>query len=207
MIESYRTLAHEHRHETARVKGSRFIASVAPAKSVDEAGTFLDRIRREFHDARHTASAWRFGPGGDTWRFDDDGEPSGSAGRPLLREIESRALTDVVVAVTRYFGGVKLGVGGLMRAYGAAAAEALDAAGVRTVHVTRRVTLRYAYDLTSAVNAALAALDATPVVSRYEEIVTQGFDVAPSRVAAFVETVTDRTGGRVEVRVEPAEEA
>lgn len=108
---------------------SRFLAYVFPVETVEEADAALARLRREHHAARHIPYAYRL-PTGEG-RASDDGEPAGSAGRPLLQLLEGEDLGGVLLAVVRYFGGVKLGVGGLARAYRDAAREALEAAGVR----------------------------------------------------------------------------
>ena len=89
----------------------------------------LNDLRKEYHDARHHCYAYRLGWQGEQYRANDDGEPSSSAGRPILGQIDSRGLSDVLVVVVRYFGGIKLGIPGLIKAYKTAAAEALDEAG------------------------------------------------------------------------------
>lgn len=124
------------------VKGSRFLAQVAPVD--DEAGvsTFLARSRGTHRDASHHCLAWRIG---DRYGSDDDGEPGGTAGRPMLDVILKRDLDRVAVVCVRWFGGTKLGAGGLMRAYGGSAAKALDAAGVRFVADTVAVRVRIPY--------------------------------------------------------------
>ncbi|HSM09482.1 MAG TPA: YigZ family protein [Gemmatimonadota bacterium] len=111
--------------------GSKFLALAHPAGSLDDALAVRDAERRRHHDATHHVYAARLGDG--IARFDDDGEPSGTGGRPVLAELEARELIDTVVVVTRWFGGTKLGTGGLARAYGGAAAAALDAARTRRV--------------------------------------------------------------------------
>ena len=112
------------------IKKSRFIARVAPAASPEEADAVIARVRKQYWDARHNCSAQVTGVLGDRARSSDDGEPSGTAGIPMLEVLRRRELTDVVAVVTRYFGGVKLGAGGLVRAYSSAVSEALDAAMV-----------------------------------------------------------------------------
>jgi uncharacterized YigZ family protein len=114
------------------VQGSRFVATAAAAADRRQAMAFVEEIRKEFFDATHTAFAYRLGPAGADQRAHDDGEPSGTAGKPILTAIERAGVTGVVVTVTRYFGGTKLGTGGLVRAYGGAAAEALAAAERRS---------------------------------------------------------------------------
>ncbi|WP_439901351.1 IMPACT family protein [Microbacterium azadirachtae] len=110
------------------VKKSRFIARVAPVHSVDDADAVIAAVRRQYWDARHNCTAMITGFLGDQARSSDDGEPSGTAGMPMLEVLRRRGLTDVVAVVTRYFGGVKLGAGGLIRAYSTAVSEALDEA-------------------------------------------------------------------------------
>lgn len=107
-------------------KGSKFLAFAYPVVSEDEVRALLDKIRKEYYDARHHCYAYRLGLRGDVWRYNDDGEPSSTAGRPIYGQILSRELSDVLVVVVRYFGGIKLGVPGLIRAYKSAAADVLD---------------------------------------------------------------------------------
>ena len=111
-------------------QGSRFLAFAFPVESEAEVKEILSRIRKEYHDARHHCSAFRLGLDGSQWRASDDGEPAGSAGRPILGQIDSAGLSDVLVVVVRYFGGIKLGIPGLIRAYRTATADALQNAVV-----------------------------------------------------------------------------
>lgn len=121
------TLAAPVTHELV-VKKSRFIAHLAPVGSVADADEVIASVRRQYWAARHHCTALITGITGDQARSSDDGEPSGTAGIPILEVLRRRGLTDVVAVVTRYFGGVKLGAGGLVRAYSTAVSEALDAA-------------------------------------------------------------------------------
>ena len=109
-------------------QGSRFIALAYPVESEAEVKALLEAARKEYHDARHHCVAYRLGCGGELWRSSDDGEPAGSAGRPILGQIDSAGLSDVAVIVVRYFGGIKLGIPGLIRAYKNATADALEKA-------------------------------------------------------------------------------
>ena len=102
--------------------GSRFIAFAIPVEREEQIRDEIQSLRREYHDARHVCVAWRLGYDGARWRSSDDGEPSGSAGRQILGRIDSEGLSDVLVAVVRYFGGVKLGIPGLIEAYRSATA-------------------------------------------------------------------------------------
>ncbi|MDA0567013.1 YigZ family protein [Streptomonospora sp. S1-112] len=112
------------------VKKSRFICALARVADEDEARAFIAERRRAHWSANHNCSAYVLGPGGEVQRSSDDGEPSGTAGVPMLEVLRQRGLTDTAAVVTRYFGGVKLGAGGLVRAYGAAVSAALDEVGV-----------------------------------------------------------------------------
>ncbi|WP_404438060.1 YigZ family protein [Microbacterium aerolatum] len=123
------TIARAVDHELV-IKKSRFIAHVAPVASPEEADAVIAAVRKRAWDARHNCSAQVTGALGDRARSSDDGEPSGTAGVPMLEVLRRRELTDVVAVVTRYFGGIKLGAGGLVRAYSSAVAEALDLAMV-----------------------------------------------------------------------------
>lgn len=130
-----------------RVKNSRFIATVAPAFSVEEARAFIERMRQEFADATHNVPAYVVGYGSSvTAHCNDDGEPSGTAGRPVLAVLQGSGLGDAVLVVTRYFGGTKLGTGGLVRAYGDAARAVVDETprAERVATYTVQVTVPYA---------------------------------------------------------------
>jgi uncharacterized YigZ family protein len=125
-----------------RERASRFLAFAFPCASAGEAREAVARLAREYHDATHVAFAWRVGTGDSAAaRASDAGEPSGTAGKPIAVAIESAGVTDVCVAVVRYFGGTKLGPGGLARAYREAAARALDSAGARPVFDTRTLVV------------------------------------------------------------------
>lgn len=127
------TIARSVRAET-EVSRSRFIADLCPVRDAEAATEAVATARREFHDARHHCSAWALGTDGRLTRSNDDGEPSGTAGAPMLAVLQGAGLTDVVAVVTRYFGGTLLGAGGLVRAYG----EAVTAALARAARVARR---------------------------------------------------------------------
>ena len=126
--------------------GSRFIALAYPVESEAEVKEIVQRLRKEYHDARHHCYAYRLGLDGEPWRANDDGEPSGSAGRPILGQIDSVGLSDILVVVVRYFGGIKLGIPGLIRAYRTSTADALASARVIEKVAGRWYTLHFPYD-------------------------------------------------------------
>lgn len=125
--------------------GSRFIARAYPVESEQQIKDIVASLKKEYYDARHHCYAWRLGYAGDRYRANDDGEPSGSSGRPILGQIDSRGLSDVLVVVIRYFGGIKLGIPGLIRAYRTATADALDNARTEEKTAVKRYRLSFGY--------------------------------------------------------------
>jgi uncharacterized YigZ family protein len=128
-------------------KGSKFIAIAHPVSTEDEIKSMLEDIRKEYHDARHHCYAWVLGHDKLAHRYNDDGEPSGTAGRPIFGQIQSKDLTNILVVVVRYFGGTKLGVSGLITAYKTAAREALATANILTLTVNDIYELAFEYPL------------------------------------------------------------
>jgi uncharacterized YigZ family protein len=123
-MDEYRTLL-EISHGLYKEKGSKFIAIASPVYSLDDVRLQLEGLRKRYHDARHHCYAYRLGDEPYNIRYNDDGEPSGTAGKPIFGQIQSFELTNVLVVVVRYFGGVKLGTGGLIQAYRASAKDAI----------------------------------------------------------------------------------
>ena len=126
-------------------KRSRFLSFALPVRTPDEVKTQLDIYRKKYYDARHVCWAYMLGPDRTTFRANDDGEPSSTAGKPILGQINSNNLTDILIIVVRYFGGIELGTSGLIVAYRTAAAEAIAAAHIeeRTVDETITITFEY----------------------------------------------------------------
>ena len=139
--------------------GSRFISLAYPVESEEEVKDIVVELKKKYHDARHHCYAYRLGYLGDKFRANDDGEPSGSAGRPILGQIDSRGLSDVLVVVVRYFGGIKLGIPGLIRAYKTSTAEALDKAGAADKTAGNRYRLTFSYDVLPQVMKILKDMD------------------------------------------------
>ncbi len=202
MSDSYLVLSGGALSEAPKTKGSRFIGEALPAADDAALAQALDAVRRREPQATHWCWAARLGaPGergdGATPRTSDDGEPSGSAGIPILREIERRGLSDTLVVVTRYYGGTKLGTGGLARAYGEAAGLALDEAPTATRVQRVALGLRFGF----ADTAAAMRLASEPGV----EVREQTFDASGSRLvlgvpksaaAAMAERFIEATAGR-----------
>lgn len=200
MTDTFRTLAALAHVEPPKTKGSRFLAEAAPVRTEAAAADRLATVRRREHAATHHVWALRLGADGALARSSDDGEPSGSSGPPVLREIEGRDLTDVLVVVTRYYGGTKLGVGGLMRAYAEAAGAALDAARVREVVVRVPVRLRFAFADTSPAMRLLDLFDAEVAGQTHSASGTElALRVRRSEAGALREAFVEATSGRGEV--------
>ena len=145
-MDERRVPAHEGRAEV-RERASRFLAFAYPASAPEQAAERVAQLKKQYHDATHVAFAWKIGSGDSTeQRASDAGEPSGTAGKPIAAAIESAGVTDVVTAVVRYFGGTKLGTGGLSRAYRRAAEAALAAAESRILRETSLVLVTCPYE-------------------------------------------------------------
>lgn len=180
-------------------KRSTFLGHVRPVETEDEAKAFVAAMKKQYHDARH--NCWCYLLRGGVERYSDDGEPQGTAGIPMLEVFRREGVTNVVCVVTRYFGGVLLGTGGLLRAYTKSAKDALDAAGISAVRRWVSVALPCSYALLERMKAAVAAADG--VVSDLE----YGADVVlrallPEECAEpFRTQVRDLSAGAVEVTV------
>jgi len=136
-------------------KGSRFISFLIPVGTAEDAKAEIDRIRKEYHDARHHCFAYRLGLNGDIWRVNDDGEPSSSAGKPIFGQILSNSLSDVLIVVVRYFGGIKLGVPGLINAYRTAAADAISHSSIITKTAGRTIKVEFGYPVMNDIMKAV----------------------------------------------------
>ncbi len=198
MEKTYRTLARVERAEITKIKGSRFIASGFPFTGEQALAAEIHRLRDEFREANHHCYAWREA---ERFRYSDDGEPSGSAGKPILRQIDGGGLDHIAVVVTRVFGGTKLGVGGLIRAYGAAARELLDRADIAEVVPYRVVVVTIPYELSGGVASVANKFGVAAADSAFGERARQTFEVALDRVDAFVAALTNQTAGRAEIAV------
>lgn len=200
MSDTYRVLGSTSRAEI-KVKGSRFIGEAIPVGSPQEAKDRLDEIKRREHDATHHCMAYRTGPDGVELRFNDDGEPPGTAGRPILRQIEAADLTNTLVVVTRYYGGTKLGTGGLIRAYGDAANEALSLATVKTVVQRATIHATFAYDDTSPAMHVINKYDAEIRSTDYGDNTTIELGVKRSLVNEFLSAFENALSGRGEIDI------
>jgi uncharacterized YigZ family protein len=150
-------------------KGSKFLAFAYPVSSEPEIKERIASLKSEYFDARHHCFAWILGPEKKQFRAFDDGEPNHSAGDPILGQIRSRNLTNVLVVVVRYFGGTKLGVGGLIAAYKSAAEDALNNSPIVELEVTERITLSYDYSITAEVMKIVKDFDMAIVAQDFRQ--------------------------------------
>lgn len=165
--DTYLTLAGE-AEGTYTEKRSKFIALAFPVRTEEEIRERLEKCRKEYYDARHICYAYMLGAERTRFRANDNGEPSGTAGKPILGQIHSHGLTDILVVVVRYFGGIKLGTGGLTAAYKAAAAEALAHAAIVERTVDEEVTVAFEYPFMNDIMRIVKEEEPTLVRQAYE---------------------------------------
>ena len=167
--------------------GSRFIALAYPVETEEEVKTIVAGLRKQYHDARHHCYAYRLGYKGDVFRSSDDGEPSGSAGRPILGQIDSAGLSDVLVVVVRYFGGIKLGIPGLIRAYKTSTADALAQAQVVEKIAGKWIRLSFGYEAMNSVMKVLKEMDLSQRAQDFGEQCSLEVRVRLSALDSFYE--------------------
>lgn len=180
------------------IKRSTFLAYLQPCSSKEHAQQCLDELRSKHWDAVHHCYAWRVGPSGLEYRMSDDGEPSGTAGKPLLFALQRAQLSDVLLVVVRYYGGVKLGVGPLARAYAEAGQLAIDACERVTVRDMSHATVFCLYDDVSTVTRTLEEFQAT-FTATYGDAISFDVMVAAEQLDALSESITSRTNARAGV--------
>ncbi|MEU9796111.1 YigZ family protein [Streptomyces sparsogenes] len=194
MQERYRTVAREGVHEI-EISKSRFLCSLAPAATEQEAQDFVRRVRGEHPTATHNCYAYVIGADGGVQKASDDGEPGGTAGVPMLQMLLRREVRYVVAVVTRYYGGVKLGAGGLIRAYGGVVGEALDALGTVTRERFRLATVTVGHERAGRLENDLRATGRAVREVRYAEAVTIELGLPDADVDAFRAWLADATAG------------
>ena len=178
--------------------GSRFIALAYPVETEEEVKEIVASLKKKYHDARHHCFAYRLGHKGDRFRANDDGEPSSSAGRPILGQIDSRCLSDVLVVVVRYFGGIKLGIPGLIRAYKTSTADALDNAGTVEKIAGEWYRIRFGYLSMNQVMKAVKDLGLPQKAQEFGEDCSMQCWVRLSLKEDFLKRMGDIEGCEVE---------
>ncbi len=163
-------------------KGSKFYSFAYPVKNEDEIKEILARLRKEHHSARHHCYAWRLGTEEITFRANDDGEPSSTAGKPILGQLQSFNVTNTLIVVVRYFGGTLLGVSGLINAYRNAAADALKNAEIKQKTVEREIILDFTYNELAEVMNTIKHENLTVIYTRFEERCNLAVSVRKSEI-------------------------
>lgn len=200
MTVSHRMVAKDGTHET-EIKKSRFICQLFRVTTEDEAREHIEAVRKEHWNANHNCTAWIIGEKQANQRSSDDGEPSGTAGMPMLEVLRRRELTDTLAVVTRYFGGVMLGAGGLIRAYGGAVSEALDMIGVVERVPLSVVQIEADYEEAGRVENAIRARELNLVDVAYDADVTFELVMPPDEVDAFKTWLQELTNGAIDATI------
>lgn len=193
-MQAYRTVQKEAESEYVEKK-SRFIGQILPVSTEEEARAFLERVRKKHHDARHHCWCYRLTNG--TVRYSDDGEPQGTAGQPMLAVFEREGVENFVCVVTRYFGGILLGTGGLTRAYAKSAKDALTASGTAICRVWDSVTIDCPYPLFEQVKLKLSAHGGILEDMQYGAGVVLSALLPEENMQAFSEELRELSAGKV----------
>ena len=181
-----------------KVESSIFIATAVPVNSEDTVKDKLRSISREFHDATHNCFAWIIkDPQPERFKYSDAGEPRGTAGKPILSAIESEQLFNILVVVTRYFGGIKLGTGGLSRAYRLSAQNALQKAKKATRWITAEIGISYPLNMTGKVNQILGRYEVKVLESSFENYAKVRIQVRNGWLVNIKKALVDVTNGQV----------
>ena len=189
IVDTYLTIASP-AEAALRERSSKFLAFAWPVTCEEQIREHLDALRKRFYDATHHCYAWRLGPQGERFRANDDGEPSGTAGRPILGQMLSTGLTDCLIVVVRYFGGTKLGVSGLISAYKESARAAIEAGTIVERTVDRRIKIYFPY---------IAMNDVMRIIKEEQPaILGQEFDNLCSMVLSIRESRADMLVGKLQ---------
>jgi len=196
-LKPYKTLIRPGEDEFV-VNKSRFIGHGCPCQTQEQALDFLSRMRTEYRDATHNCYAYIIGPNMGVMRYSDDGEPGGTAGMPIIEVMKARGVTNAAVVVTRYFGGVLLGAGGLVRAYTQGAVAALNACGVGVMHPTARYLMEIGYPMLNRIDFFLKDAPVNIEEKSFTDVITYTLTVRCSDEAGFLARPRDMSEGTVE---------
>lgn len=182
------------------IKKSKFIARAVHITTEEEAQAYLRDGKKQYWDARHNCYAYRLGMNFEKQKSSDDGEPSGTAGKPILEVLKNKGLTNTLIVVTRYFGGIKLGTGGLIRAYGTAAVAALDNAIIEDYIDCRILYLQTDYSFLSATERLLPDFEAVITKRDFADFVSLTVEVPEDKADECLLALRDKTNGTLTVR-------
>ena len=197
-IESYKIITKEGTGEIVEKK-SRFIANVFSVENQQEAEARIAEISKKYWDAKHNCYAYVIGPNGENTKCSDNGEPSGTAGKPILEVINGAGLTNTLIIVTRYFGGVLLGTGGLVRAYTQSAQAGLAASEIGVMTYAQKLTIKVGYNMINNVQYYLSQNDIPIADSRYEADVQFDICVREADITRITEGLTQKCEGQIEI--------
>ncbi len=201
MQKSYKTINEQGQAEVIEKK-SRFIANVLPVSSEQEAIDFINKIKKQYYDARHNCFAYVIGGNIPIMRFSDDGEPSGTAGKPILDVLLGEQLENIVVVVTRYFGGTLLGTGGLVRAYGKCAKEGILAGKIVEMDSYTKLFINVDYTLIGKIQYEITNSEHILVDTEYTDLVKFIVYVKNELVEDFIKNIINITNNNVEIEKE-----
>lgn len=194
-MQTYKTIKQYGEGEIVEKK-SRFLGKIKPVETEEEAIAYIESIKKQYWDARHNCFAYIIGTKGETVRCSDDGEPSGTAGKPMLEVLQNQGLCNVVAVVTRYFGGVLLGTGGLVRAYTQATQEALNEAQVCTMTPMSVMTVQTDYNAIGKIKYVLSQEEIPVLKEEYTSDVVVTFAVPFTQKEKMIKKLTEVTNGR-----------
>ncbi|MSS63524.1 YigZ family protein [Velocimicrobium porci] len=198
MVEKY-NIVYEGGEGEIVEKKSRFIATVVPVKTEEEAIQFIERMKKKYWDANHNCSAYIIGKRQEIQRCSDDGEPSKTAGRPMLDVLLGEGLHDTAVVVTRYFGGTLLGTGGLVRAYGRAVKEGLCNSKIVEKNQAKKYQIKTDYNGIGKLQYIIGQMGLTALNTEYTEVVSMELLVPLEKDEAFIKKVTEASAGQVQM--------
>lgn len=197
MSSEYRTIANDS-EAVIREKMSRFIAFAHPVRSAAEAKDWIASIASKYHDARHVCWAYMLGAESSEFQWSDNGEPSGTAGKPILGQIRSKDLSNVAIAVVRYFGGIKLGTSGLIAAYREAARQALDGAEIKTAYETDSVSFTFPYLSMNSVMRMVRDSGAAILSQEFDNVCTMTLEMRADRIVELTRRITEIDGTSIQ---------
>lgn len=204
MLETYLTVQ-THGQAEFTIQKSRFIGHIKRTETEEEAQAFIKQIKKEHSQATHNCSAYLIGEHDQIQKANDDGEPSGTAGVPMLEVLKKNQLKDTTVVVTRYYGGIKLGAGGLIRAYSKSTSEALKATGIVKRQLMKNISITVDYPLLGKIENELHQKNHMIVGIDYLEHVTFNVVVAVDQVESFTEWIINLTSDNATIEVKKAQ--
>ena len=200
MKDSYLTISNSSKG-LFKVKGSKFISMAHPVNSEEDINSILGKINKEYHDARHICYAWIIQGGGSKFRVHDDGEPSGTAGKPILGQINSKGLTNVLIIVIRYFGGILLGTGGLAHVYKAAAADSLKDILIVEKYFYDTFSIHFGYHNLNLILRTIEEFKGEMFDQDYNLVCNLKVKIRKSLSERFSETFGSTKGDNIEIRL------